>query len=122
MGATKLSAERDTKHGKAPAHKIRSHKWATVRKHWLTQHPTCSVCNSTQQLNVHHILPFHTHPELELDPNNLITLCENYKYGINCHLLVGHLGDYKNINPDVLSDAEIWKQKLNKNSKNVKGN
>lgn len=58
------------------------------------------------------MVPFHEAPELELEPSNLMTLCERKKYGINCHLLVGHLGDYRRINPDVHGDAETWRTKL----------
>lgn len=92
----------------------RSSKWASVRKNHLAQHPTCSVCGGTEKLEVHHIVPFHMNPELELDPTNLITLCESKSYGIVCHLLIGHLGSYKTVNPDVIQDAQIWNKKLNK--------
>jgi hypothetical protein len=40
---------------------------------------------------------------LELTPDNLITLCESKKYGITCHLFVGHRGNYRLFNPDVVS-------------------
>ena len=52
------------------------------------------------------------HPELELEPTNLITLCECLSYGINCHLLVGHLGNYRNINNDAVIDVDTWNAKL----------
>jgi hypothetical protein len=52
--------------------------------------------------------PFHLHPELELDPGNLITLC----MGTNeCHLTIGHGGDWKSFNGTVLSDALMVKDK-----------
>lgn len=80
-------------------------------QHLLTQ-PLCAVCEGNKDLNVHHIHPFHLHPELELDQNNLITLCESTKHGINCHLLIGHLGNFRNINPHVLEDVTIWNSRL----------
>lgn len=90
----------------------RSSKWPGVRINFLKLNPTCAVCGGTKTLEVHHIRPFHIHPELELVPTNLIALCESGKYGINCHLLVGHLGNYKSINTDMLSDTLVWRAKL----------
>ncbi len=65
----------------------RSGKWPTVEKHFLEAHPSCEACGSRKRLNVHHCKPFHLDPELELDPNNLITLCMDTK---ECHLKIGH--------------------------------
>jgi 5-methylcytosine-specific restriction endonuclease McrA len=90
----------------------RSGHWSSIRKEHLKLHPKCAVCDGDRDLNVHHIKAFHTHPELELDPNNLITLCESGERGINCHLLFGHLGDFRNINPEVEKDTLIWNAKL----------
>jgi hypothetical protein len=61
---------------------------------------------------VHHRLPFHERPDLELSPDNLMTLCEAGKYGINCHLLVGHLGNWRRWNPFADQDALLWRIKL----------
>jgi predicted HNH restriction endonuclease len=47
-------------------------------------------------LEVHHVKPFHLFPQLELDPANLMTLCED---GGNCHFMVGHLKDWRRYNP-----------------------
>jgi 5-methylcytosine-specific restriction protein A len=113
MASTRLSHTLDVEKGKIPkGGPKRSPQWAAARKEHLKNFPKCAICEGTQQLNVHHIKPFHLHPELELDPKNLITLCECASYGIICHLLVGHLGDYKNINPNVVKDAKTWNAKL----------
>lgn len=90
----------------------RSPKWRSVRAKYLKANGKCAVCNGTKNLEVHHKQPFHVHPELELDPSNFITLCESGVNGINCHLLVGHLGNYKSINLDVITDAALWNTKL----------
>lgn len=90
----------------------RSNRWATVRKNHLKKNPNCALCGGTKKLEVHHIKPFHVHPELELDPNNLITLCEDKGDGVYCHLFFGHLGNFHSINEDVLIDIEIWREKL----------
>jgi hypothetical protein len=61
---------------------------------------------------VHHVIPFHLRRDLELDPENLITLCENKRDGVNCHLLFGHLGCFKSFNPSVRADVVTWRAKL----------
>ena len=96
---------------KAPK-KVRSSKWAKVRKEHITINNYCAACGQTTVLEVHHIVPFHNNPELELDPNNLITLCESAKGGVVCHIFFGHLGDYKSYNENVEEDVKIWKEKL----------
>ena len=84
----------------------RSPKWASVRKLHLKLHPRCAVCGNDKKLEVHHQKPFHLFPELELVESNLITLCEDGKNGINCHLAFGHLGSYKSYNKNVIKDAK----------------
>lgn len=80
----------------------RSSKWPTVEKHFLEQNPTCAACGGVARLNVHHCKPFHLDPELELDVNNLITLCMSSK---ECHLHLGHGGYFKEYCPDVRTYA-----------------
>jgi len=98
--------------GKANLDHARSSKWAKVREQFLKENPACAVCGSTKKLEAHHIIPFHLCPERELDPTNLIPLCESKRYGINCHLLFGHLGCYTSFNETVVSDAAAWNKKL----------
>jgi 5-methylcytosine-specific restriction protein A len=99
----------------------RSPHWRAVEKAWLAKHGHCAACGNNEQLQVHHVLPFHSHPELELadgtgryclarDPKNprlfrenLVTLCMNR--GFECHLAIGHGGDFRRDNPRVLDDA-----------------
>jgi 5-methylcytosine-specific restriction endonuclease McrA len=98
----------DNPREKVPQGTFRSTHWPTVRKNFLKDHPFCSVCGGTKKLEVHHKIPFHRNPSLELEPTNLITLCENKKDGVNCHLLFGHLGDFKSFNENVEEDAKKW--------------
>lgn len=98
--------------GKVPAGTKRSGHWPTVRKEHLERSPTCEVCGGNKNLEVHHIRPFHLHPDLELDPDNLITLCESNNNGVNCHLLFGHLGNFKSFNVNVRKDSMSWLRKI----------
>lgn len=107
----------DALKGKAPLTAARSSYWPKVRKEHLSKHPQCAVCGETHKLEVHHIQPFHLHPELELNPDNLITLCESDSNGVCCHLFVGHLGNYKSFNTSVKDDAKYWHNKLQQRPK-----
>jgi hypothetical protein len=102
----------DAAKGKHPLASARSGHWPAARKGHLATHPCCAVCGGTAKLEVHHIRPFHLHPELELDPANFVTLCEANKGGINCHLAVGHLGSFKSFNTTVKADAIAWLLKI----------
>lgn len=93
----------------------RSGRWSTVRKHYIEDHPVCEACGSSEDLNVHHVKPFHVHPELELDPENLVTLCREH------HFHIGHDPDgpdgprnpnWKLSNPNVRSDARKYRDSL----------
>lgn len=92
----------------------RSPLWPRVRNEHLAREPECLACGCRERklLNVHHILPF-SWPggkELELVRNNLVTLCESPTH--HCHLYVGHLGDFRSRNPNVLEDAKTWRAKI----------
>lgn len=72
--------------------KKRSSKWDKVRDDFIKLNPSCAVCGSTKNLQVHHKKPFHLFPELELDVNNLVTLCEGKKPGlVKRFLLSAHI-------------------------------
>ena len=77
----------------------RSPLWPEVRAAFLKTHPTCEATGTSHNLEVHHVLPFHDDPELELTPGNLITLRRDV------HLLLGHLDDWTSYNPHVRADA-----------------
>jgi 5-methylcytosine-specific restriction protein A len=89
---------------------VRSSKWPAVMKAYRAEHPTCAVCGKGASLinpqNIHHVKPFHLHPELELDPTNLITLCRVD------HLIFGHLKNFKSFNITVREDSALWYNKI----------
>jgi len=85
----------------------RSPKWSKVRKEFLKTNQICAACGTDKDLEVHHIVPVHINADLELDPSNLITLCSR-----PCHLLIGHLMDFKSWNPHVVSDAVFINLKI----------
>ena len=102
---------------KKPKHK-RSSKWPKVREEHLKLNPTCAVCGGIDSVEVHHIIPFSVNPELELDKNNLVTLCESASHGIICHMCIGHNGNYKDNNTNVLKDAEYIREMLKRKEVN----
>ncbi len=103
---------KDRIQGKAVKGAKRSSKWRKTRKRFLSDNPTCFVCNSKKKVEVHHIIPFHIAPDLELKFENLMSLCENGKFGIVCHILLGHEGNYRKTNFTCERDATIWRKKL----------
>lgn len=85
----------------------RSPEWPRVAHEHLANEPACMVCGHRGHgLQVHHIKPFHLHPDLELDPNNLITLCE--LRGRDHHLLIGHLDNWESHNVQVRADCKRY--------------
>lgn len=87
----------------------RSPSWHTLRNNFLTN-KRCAVCNSDKDLEAHHKKPFHEHPELELDENNLVALCSR------CHFAIGHLFNYSMYNHDI-DNTIVYFQLLIKRAK-----
>jgi len=83
----------------------RSPHWSTVQHNHLKLEPACAACGGGLNLNVHHKKPFHLFPELELEPTNLITLCMDGDK--DCHIKLGHGGNFKAYNPDVEEHVAI---------------
>ena len=90
----------------------RDSRWSNVVSQHLVKFPTCACCGGTKNRQVHHIKPFHDNPELELDFNNLITLCTDGPCNLNCHFVIGHLGNTKCHNPNVRQDAAYMRQRF----------
>lgn len=102
-----------------------------VTKHWRTQYktrkalleyrkanPVCEITGLTKSLQVHHLIPVSIRPDLAADPSNLMTLTKN------AHLIVGHLGNWKNFNPHartlgaLLSDSVVVTSEFVSNNEN----
>lgn len=91
----------------------RSGSWPRVRAEHLLRVPACEACGSVKRVHVHHVKPFHQFPELELDSDNLMTLCPW------CHLHHGHdrdgfhgkaySPDWGTVNTNVRRDAAAWR-------------
>jgi hypothetical protein len=110
-------SKRKPNHGdiEAARHGIaRSPKWRAVEKKYLKENPICVACGKKTKfpLQVHHVHCFHVvvalgRPDLELDPRNLLTLCEDEagRKSNQHHLLVGHLNSFRSANINALTDA-----------------
>ncbi len=95
----------------SPRYEIqRSGRWSGVRKIHLGQSPICRCCGGDSFIEVHHILPYHQFPELELVLSNLITLCDNPAR--RCHFMFGHLGNWRSWNTEVREDAARHHSKI----------
>jgi hypothetical protein len=112
-----MSSNKPVDHGHEEALRTighgRSSHWPTVEKKFRAVHPQCACClvKSIKHIQIHHRFPFHYcvalgRPDLELDPRNLITLCEWPSHpSPDHHLLIGHLDNFKSSNLDVAEDA-----------------
>lgn len=88
----------------------RSNDWPKFRKIHIKKNCECCDRKATilKPLQLHHKKPFHIYPELECDLNNVITLCGD------CHLLIGHLMNFKSFNESVREDAALLKSRIDK--------
>lgn len=80
--------------------------WIRVREDHLANQAECVACGNANNLTVHHIKPVSLAPHLELEPSNLLTLCERH------HLEIGHHGDWRVVNPNVVAEALEHRKKL----------
>lgn len=86
----------------------RSGKWPRVRQEHLKREPCCIACGRASNLEVHHVIPYRERPDLELDPQNLCTLCSD-----PCHLVFGHLLNFRSrSNPHVREDAARYMARI----------
>lgn len=89
--------------------KRRSPKWKKLRKDFLIRNPACFICGSRLKIEVHHVKMFHLYPELELEESNLITLCEGYEFGFNCHFYFGHYGNFRQCNANLPDKLDYFR-------------
>jgi hypothetical protein len=82
----------------------RSTRWPLCRAEHLRLHPACAICGVKVYVDVHHKIPVHVNRDGELDPGNLITLCD--ERASRHHFEVGHGGDWRLWNEAVDADAE----------------
>lgn len=86
----------------------RAGAWPRVRREHLSKEPNCVVCGRRpSRPEVHHVQSYHEHPELELDPDNLATVCDE-----PCHQMFGHLRNWKKINPHFREDADRFRKRV----------
>ena len=97
-----------------PANTKRNPKFEPAAKLWLKD-KRCIVCGGTIRLQAHHKYPFHLFPNLEMDERYWRPLCEG-DHRLNCHLLVGHGGDFSGFNPLVDEMAGFMHYILRTNS------
>lgn len=91
------------------AKKPRSPRWKSTRVAHLELNDRCLACGGRVSLEVHHLMPYHLAPDLELEPKNLITLCESSS---RCHWIFGHLLNWRSYNPNAKADAMAFFNKV----------
>lgn len=106
-----LTHIKDVAQKKTTWKKVRSSKWRSVRKLHLKKYPRCRICESKRNIQVHHIKPISLFPELELSLKNLTTLCSH------CHLVIGHLRDYRTYNRFFIADVRYIRRRIKEEKK-----
>jgi hypothetical protein len=84
----------------------RSPDWYSTRNQFVKNNPHCAFCGTEKKLEVHHVIPVHVRPEMELEESNLITLCEPD------HFRIGHFCNWNNYNLTVKNDCEIFYKRI----------
>lgn len=84
----------------------RSPQWRAFRNRFIADFPTCAVCGTKEDCDVHHCAPFHIAPQLELAASNLITLCTAH------HFTFGHCCLWRSWNVNVRQDAAEWRRRI----------
>jgi len=75
--------------------------WRKLRADVLKYYGECGACGNEKELEGHHVYPRHLFPEYALSWLNIIILCDD------CHLRLGHWGNYKEYNPDIKAHCEM---------------
>ena len=85
----------------------RSSGWNVFRRIHIKDY--CELCEIKvgllKPLELHHIERFTDKPELELDPDNVITVCRP------CHLRFAHLGSFQSYCLEIKELAEEWQER-----------
>lgn len=103
----------DAGRGKHPLRQKRSPHWGKFKKAYFKKYgKACEVCGRKSFVQLHHVIPFHVRPDLELMEWNVVGLCEPPHKVRKCHLIYGHLGDWRWFDPDVKEVAASVKKKI----------
>jgi hypothetical protein len=66
----------------------------------------CVLCASVLSLQVHHIIPLSKNSDLNLNMDNLVTLCKI------CHVTKAHKDSWVNVDPDIQTELLLYIQKI----------
>lgn len=89
----------------------RSPQWSSFKIEFAKTHPKiCAICGTTKGCQLHHKTPFSRDLSRELDPTNLVWLCEQGEH--SCHLIFGHLYSFFSYNTDLDNTIAEWSGKI----------
>ncbi len=91
----------------------RSNGWYYLRNEFIKENYFCSACDAVKGIQVHHIKPVHLFPDLELDWDNLISLCGD------CHFVIGHSRNWRKYNINVIEVCALLKEGIKGKISNV---
>lgn len=85
---------------------IRGSEWREARSNHLLVEAFCQCCGRNNNLEVHHVIPWHIKPELRYESSNLITLCRE------CHFRFAHHSNWSDCNPSIREDCARFNQRF----------
>lgn len=94
--------------------KLDSKKWKAAREECLKRHSHCILCDETNKLNVHHLIPrkfCHKDENLLYGQANLVPLCAKHHWQVHksCPILV-----YEWLKVNRLKDYEFLMKEMQK--------
>ncbi len=79
----------------------RTSKYKKFASSFILKKGKCEICESTTNLQLHHIKSVYRYPEFLLDEDNCMCLCSGLNRFSGCHFIHGHLRNFKINNPNV---------------------
>lgn len=83
-----------------------TYQYQKAMDEYRKENPNCEFCGRGGKVDVHHKIPVAVSPERAADKTNMITLHRKPA----CHLVVGHLGNWKDYNINVSAVCKIMKE------------
>ena len=84
-------------------------RWRKVRNDFVSRHPRCRMCETTTDIEVHHIIPWHVDENLRYAEHNLVTLCRPD------HFRFGHWRNWRSQNSHIIELAEVTTEMRRRN-------
>lgn len=80
--------------------------WESFRREIIKGQPACEASGVAWELEVHHLLPVHLRPDLEMVRDNCMVLTRTL------HFWLGHYGNWASYNPRARKEAATFLKRV----------